>query len=115
MFITFSVRASRVGTKATAIYKVGDGCLPATHKTIGPYQKIQMLTYGCLEGVWGQGTLELIKVGRFVIQVRLKSTGQESKCLGAQLQLPGEGCRVGAGAHSWRGTHVYAGAGQAPQ
>lgn len=46
---------------------------------------------------WGQGTLGLIKVGRFVIQARLKSTGQESKCLGAQLQLPGEGCRVGAG------------------
>lgn len=43
----------------------------------------------------GQGTLELIKVGRFVIQAGLKSTGQESKCLGAQLQLPGEGCRVG--------------------
>lgn len=63
----------------------------------------------------GQGTLELIKVGRFVIQAGLKSTGQESKCLGAQLQLPGEGCRVGAGAHRWRGTHVYAGAGQAPQ
>lgn len=78
MFITFSVRASRVGTKATAIYKVGDGCLPATHKTIGPYQKIQTLTYGCLEGVWGQGTLGLIKVGRSVIQVRLKSTGRPS-------------------------------------
>lgn len=48
-----------------------------------------------LLGGWGQGTLELIKVGRFVIQAGLKSTGQESKCLGAQLQLPGEGCRVG--------------------
>lgn len=54
-----------------------------------------MQTYGCCGG--GQGTLGLIKVGRFVIQARLKSTGQESKCLGAQLQLPGEGCHVGAG------------------
>lgn len=61
---------------------------------------------------WGQGTLGLIKVGRFVIQARLKSTGVQVSGSSAATSWGRMPCGSGD-AQMERYAHVYAGAGQA--